>query len=67
MDASGKAWVAGYTLNGLDGNENAGGDDVFVMTFDQHGNHLWTSQRGGAGADRPYALQVAWGVRGHVR
>ena len=58
MDGSGKAWVAGRTSSSLDGNANAGGEDMFLMTFEGDGNHLWTRQRGGAGADGARALQV---------
>ena len=63
MDATGKAWVAGYTSSALDGNTNAGGDDIFLMTFDSDGNHLWTRQRGGAEDDNAYALQAASGCQ----
>ena len=58
VDATGKAWVAGSTFSSLDGNTNAGGDDVFLMTFDRDGNHLWTRQRGGWSMDRALDLQV---------
>ena len=64
VDATGKAWVAGYTENALDGNTNAGGGDIFVMTFDRDGNHLWTRQRGGAMDDCAKALQVDGGLYG---
>ena len=63
MDATGKAWVAGYTENALDGNTNAGGEDVLLMTFDGDGNHLWTRQRGDARDDNAEALQVDWDFR----
>ena len=61
MDATGKAWVAGYTTSSLDGNAKAGGEDMFLMAFDGDGNHLWTRQRGGRGWDRAFALQAGWG------
>ena len=64
MDATGKAWVAGCTNGFLDGNTNAGGRDIFVMTFDRDGNHLWTRQRGGYDYDYAFALQVDWGLQG---
>ncbi len=31
VDSSGNAYVTGYTLGGLDGNINAGGEDVFLV------------------------------------
>lgn len=63
VDGAGKAWVAGNTYSALDGNENAGKYDIFVMTFDGDGNHLWTQQRGGARSDYANALQVDSGFR----
>ena len=62
MDDVGNAWVAGETESSLDGNANAGSDDIFLMKFDAQGVHLWTRQRGGRGNDRAQALQ-ADGVR----
>ena len=67
VDASGRAWVAGRTSNSLDGHTNAGGEDIFLMTFDGDGNHLWTRQRGGPGADGARALQVGLGSGGDGR
>ena len=63
VDATGKAWVAGNTFSTLDGNEKAGKYDIFLMTFDGDGNHLWTRQRGGARSDYANALQVESGLR----
>ena len=58
MDATGSAWLAGYTSGSLDGNKNAGLDDIFLMKFDAAGDHLWTRQRGGSGYDGAIALQA---------
>ena len=33
VDAAGNVWVAGKTENSLDGQQNAGGTDVFLMKF----------------------------------
>ena len=62
VDNVGNAWVAGFTGSSLDGNPNAGSDDIFLMKFDAQGVHLWTRQRGGGGSDDARALQ-ADGVR----
>ena len=62
VDNVGNAWVAGSTGSSLDGNANAGSDDIFLMKFDAQGVHLWTCQRGGEGSDDARALQ-ADGVR----
>ena len=58
VDDVGNAWVAGRTGSSLDGNPNAGYDDIFLMKFDTQGVHLWTRQRGGEGRDYAFALQA---------
>ncbi len=55
-DANGKVYAAGYTLSGLDGATNAGGEDLFVVKYDSAGAKQWTRQLGTAASDR------AWGV-----
>ena len=62
MDDVGNAWVAGSTGSSLDGNANAGREDIFLMKFDAQGVHLWTRQRGGGSWDEARALE-ADGVR----
>eukprot|EP00435_Cladocopium_sp_Y103_P017238 s787_g4.t1 len=37
VDAVGNAWLAGYTYSSLDGNTNAGFNDIFLMRFDAQG------------------------------
>lgn len=39
-DAGGNAFVTGYTFGGLDGNTNAGEDDVFLVKFNSDGVKL---------------------------
>jgi len=46
VDSAGKAYVAGNTSGGLDGNTNAGGRDIFLVKYDANGNKLWTEQTG---------------------
>jgi len=58
VDDVGNAWVAGCTYSSLDGNTNAGSDDVVLMKFDAQGVHLWTRQQGGKMSDMAYALQA---------
>eukprot|EP00435_Cladocopium_sp_Y103_P000633 s5779_g1.t1 len=61
VDGVGNAWLAGYTYSSLDGNTNAGFNDIFLMRFDAQGVHQWTRQRGGEGADYARAFQADWG------
>jgi hypothetical protein len=37
VDAGGNLYVTGYTESGLDGNTNAGGDDMFLVKYDANG------------------------------
>ena len=45
-DSSGNVYVTGSTWGGLDGNTNAGGDDLFVVKYDSDGIKQWTQQLG---------------------
>ena len=56
VDATGNAYVAGYTSGALEGT-NLGGSDVFVREFDSTGNAVWGGQAGSASND--YGLGVA--------
>ena len=51
IDAGGNILVAGYTRGDLDGNENAGGKDVFLSKFGGDGAWHWTRQQGSASDD----------------
>lgn len=46
VDQSGNVFVAGYTAGDLDGNVNAGGQDLFVVKYDTNGVRQWTRQMG---------------------
>ncbi|CAE7691663.1 flaEY, partial [Symbiodinium pilosum] len=48
--------VAGFTQGAMDGNTNAGDEDVFVMEFDQNASWLRTLQWGTAGRDFASAI-----------
>ena len=37
-DSSGNVYVTGNTYLGLDGNTNAGSNDIFVVKYDSDGN-----------------------------
>lgn len=51
IDSSGNAYVAGYTLGGLDGNTYAGSADLYLVKYDPSGTKLWTRQMGTVGND----------------
>ena len=46
LDASGNAYVAGFTEGALPGQISAGGRDGFVRAYDAAGNVVWTKQFG---------------------
>jgi hypothetical protein len=64
LDAGGNVYLAGYTNVGLDGNTQAGIQDLFVTKFDPAGNHH-TWQLGAAGAET-YGKGVAVDSSGNV-
>jgi hypothetical protein len=45
-DSSGNVYVTGLTEGGLDGNTNAGGDDIIVVKYNSSGTKQWTKQLG---------------------
>ena len=63
-DLSGNVYVAGGTNGGLDGNTNAGSNDLFVVKYNSGGTKQWTKQLGGSA--REYAYGVATDSSGNV-
>lgn len=57
-DAAGNIYVTGYTGDALDGNNNLGTWDIFLMKFDANGNWLWTRQDGTGQEDEGKAVCV---------
>ena len=51
-DSSGNIYVTGFTVGGLDGNINAGGDDIFLTKYSSSGVKQWTRQWGTKKDDR---------------
>jgi len=58
VDSSDNIYVKGYTQGGLDGNTNAGGDDLFVVKYNSSGTKLWTKQLGTSSDDIAYGVAV---------
>ncbi|MCB9763258.1 MAG: SBBP repeat-containing protein [Alphaproteobacteria bacterium] len=58
VDDLGAVFVCGYTSGNLDGNTNAGSNDLFVMRFEDDGTWAWTALHGTSGVDRAYELAV---------
>jgi len=50
-DYSGNVFVAGDTYGGLDGNTNAGYNDLFVVKYNSSGTKQWTKQFGTPSSD----------------
>ena len=57
-DNAGNAYVAGVTYGSVDGNVNAGSDDILLAKYDTSGNKLWTRQMGSSGIDAALAVAV---------
>mmetsp|Transcript_30976 Transcript_30976/g.69716 ORF Transcript_30976/g.69716 Transcript_30976/m.69716 type:complete len:425 (-) Transcript_30976:148-1422(-) len=58
VDNQSNILVAGYTGGTLDGHQNAGSYDFFIMKLDASGSWLWTRQRGSASWDFARALRL---------
>merc|ERR1711981_815986 len=64
LDSEGNALLAGWTSGSLDGNSNAGGQDIFIMKFNASGSWQWTHMRGGPYNDN--ALAIALDSKGNA-
>ena len=61
MDRNGNVYVTGFTLGGLDGNPNAGSEDLFLVKYDTDGYPLWappTRQLGTTADDAAHGVAV---------
>ena len=56
IDSNDNVYVTGYTSGGLDGNSNAGGDDLFVVKYNSDGVKQWTQQLGTSNNDRGFKI-----------
>jgi hypothetical protein len=58
VDASGNAYVAGYTGGNFVSQSALGGSDAFVRKYDSAGNELWTRQFGSTFSDITKTMRV---------
>ena len=56
VDASGNVYITGYTDGNLDGQTNAGGDDIFIAKYDTSGNLQWVTLLGTPADDAGNAI-----------
>ena len=63
VDASGNAYISGYT-DGVLGSSSAGAEDAFLTKLDSSGSEVWTSQIGSSNID--YSFSVAVDGSGNV-
>ncbi len=57
VDASGNAYISGYTGGDL-GGTNMGGWDAFLTKYDSSGNELWSQQIGTSSTDDSWSVAV---------
>jgi hypothetical protein len=55
---SSSVYVTGYTSGAWPGQENSGGQDVYVRRYDNSGTEIWTRQLGTAGSDQAWGISV---------
>ena len=58
MDGDGNIYLTGYTEGDLDDQTNAGGQDIFLIKFDDKGNKLWTKLYGTVSDDAGRSVQI---------
>ncbi len=56
-DSTGNIYITGHTNGQLDGNTNAGSDDIFLVKYNSSGEKQWTRQMSSSGSD--YAVAVS--------
>ena len=58
VDGSGNVFVTGYTTGNLDGQANAGGEDIFLVKYDSAGARQWTRLSGTTANERGESVAV---------
>jgi hypothetical protein len=55
IDSQGNLYLAGYTSGDLQGNGNAGEEDLILVKYNSNGDRQWTRQLGSSGDDVAFA------------
>jgi uncharacterized protein (UPF0548 family) len=58
VESNGNVYVTGYTYGGLDGNTNAGNEDMFLVKYDPSGTKQWLRQMGTSQDDGGHGVAV---------
>ena len=58
IDSSENIYIVGTTTGKLNGNNNFGGDDIFLIKYDNSGNIKWTRQIGSTDNDSGMRVSV---------
>jgi len=58
VDNSGNAYITGYTQGNIDGNTNAGSNDILLSKYDSSGNKQWTRMLGTPSSDTGMAIAI---------
>lgn len=58
LDTAGNIYVTGYTRGSLDGNANAGYNDIFLTKWNANGTKAWTKQWGMNNYDEGYSVAL---------
>jgi len=58
VDSSDNIYLTGWTQGGLDGNTNAGGQDIFLVKYNSSGTKQWAQQLGSTSHEVGYGVTV---------
>ena len=58
VDSSDNIYLTGWTQGGLDGNTNAGGQDIFLVKYNSSGTKQWAQQLGSTSSEVGYGVTV---------
>jgi hypothetical protein len=65
-NSSGNIYVSGWTYGGLDGNTNAGSNDIFLVKYNSNGEKQWGGAKQLGTTNEDYAYGVALDSSGNI-